>query len=58
MYTTDLTNENIVWKTPSGKKIHWLIPRRSRRHPNFELRYVEIPPKCPEIQFCQTSART
>ncbi len=26
MYITDLSNENILWTTRSGKKIHWLIP--------------------------------
>ena len=46
MYTTDLTNENIVWTTGSGKKIHWLIPAEVGA-PNFELRYVEIPPNVP-----------
>ena len=47
MYTTDLTNESIVWKTPSGKKIHWLIPAEAGA-PNFELRYVEIPSNVPK----------
>ena len=47
MYMTDLANENIVWKTPSGKKIHWLIPAEAGA-PNFELRYVEIPPNVPK----------
>ena len=46
MYATDLTDENIVWTTPSGKKIHWLIPAEVGA-PNFELRYVEIPPNVP-----------
>ncbi len=47
MHITDLTDESIVWKTPSGKKIHWLISAEAGA-PNFELRYVEIPPDVPK----------
>ena len=47
MYMTDLTDESIVWKTPSGKKIHWLVTTEVGA-PNFELRYIEIPPGVPK----------
>lgn len=46
MYTTDLTDESIVWTTPSGKIIHWLIPAEVGAS-TCELRYVEIPPNVP-----------
>lgn len=46
MYITDLSNPDIVWTTRSGKKIYWLIPAEVGA-PNFELRYVEIPPNVP-----------
>ena len=46
MYITDLSNNDVLWTTRSGKKIHWLIPAEAGA-PNFELRYVEIPPNVP-----------
>lgn len=46
MYITDLSNNNIVWTTPSGKKVYWMIPAEAGA-PNFELRYIEIPPNVP-----------
>jgi quercetin dioxygenase-like cupin family protein len=46
MYMTDLSNDNILFQTRSGKKLYWLIPAEVGA-PNFELRYVEIPPNIP-----------
>lgn len=46
MHITDLSNPELVWTTRSGKKIYWLIPAEIGA-PNFELRYVEIPPQVP-----------
>lgn len=46
MYITDLSNNDIVWTTPSGKKVYWMIPAEAGA-PNFELRYIEIPPNVP-----------
>ena len=43
MYMTDISNENIVSKTSSGKKIYWMLASEIGA-PNFELRYIEIPP--------------
>lgn len=42
MYKSDIRNRDIVGVTPSGKKIHWLIPSEAGA-PNFEMRYIEIP---------------
>ena len=46
MYMTDISNENIVSKTSSGKKIYWMLASEIGA-PNFELRYIEIPPNVP-----------
>jgi len=42
MYVTDV-NENIMCRTRSGNKIYWMLTSEVGA-PNFELRYVEIPP--------------
>ena len=46
MYMTDISNESIVSKTSSGKKIYWMLTSEIGA-PNFELRYIEIPPNVP-----------
>ena len=46
MYMTDISNENIIRKTRSGKKIYWMLTSEIGA-PNFELRYIEIPPNVP-----------
>jgi quercetin dioxygenase-like cupin family protein len=46
MYMTDLSNEHIMRQSPSGKKIYWMLTSEIGA-PNFELRYVEIPPNAP-----------
>ena len=46
MYMTDLSNETIVSSTSSGKKMYWMLTSEIGA-PNFELRYVEIPPNAP-----------
>jgi quercetin dioxygenase-like cupin family protein len=42
MYMTDLNND-IMCTTKSGNKIYWMLTAE-KGAPNFELRYVEIPP--------------
>ncbi|HUI71317.1 MAG TPA: cupin domain-containing protein [Spirochaetia bacterium] len=42
MFSTRLT-EQIMCRTKSGNKIYWMI-RSESGAPNFELRYIEIPP--------------
>jgi quercetin dioxygenase-like cupin family protein len=43
MYVTDVGNRDAVCVTKSGNKIHWLLTSETGA-PNFELRYIEIPP--------------
>jgi quercetin dioxygenase-like cupin family protein len=42
MYVTD-ANEDIMCVTKSGNRIYWLLTHEIGA-PNFELRYVELPP--------------
>jgi quercetin dioxygenase-like cupin family protein len=42
MYITDINND-IMCKTKSGNKIYWMLTAE-KGAPNFELRYIEIPP--------------
>ena len=50
MYMTDISNENIMCKTRSGKKIYWMLTSEIGA-PNFELRYIEIPPNVPPSSY-------
>jgi quercetin dioxygenase-like cupin family protein len=43
MYKSDIANRDVISVSPSGKKIHWLLTSEIGA-PNFEMRYVEIPP--------------
>lgn len=43
MYKTNLENQKIIGTTSSGKKIHWLLTSENGA-PNFEMRYIDIPP--------------
>jgi quercetin dioxygenase-like cupin family protein len=43
MFITEL-NDQIMCKTKSGNKIYWMITQEGGA-PNFELRYIEIPPR-------------
>jgi quercetin dioxygenase-like cupin family protein len=43
MYKSDISNRDIISVSPSGKKIHWLLTSEIDA-PNFEMRYIEIPP--------------
>jgi quercetin dioxygenase-like cupin family protein len=52
MYMTDVSNEKIMCKTRSGKKIYWLLTSEIGA-PNFELRYIEIPPYVPPSSSAQ-----
>jgi len=42
MFVTS-TTENTMCRTPSGNRIYWLLTSEIGA-PNFELRYIEIPP--------------
>ena len=42
MYVTDV-NEDILCVTKSGNRIYWMLTSEVGA-PNFELRYIEIPP--------------
>ncbi len=42
MYVTD-ANEDILCVTKSGNRIYWMLTSEVGT-PNFELRYIEIPP--------------
>lgn len=42
MYVTD-ANEDILCVTKSGNRIYWMLTSEVGA-PNFELRYIEIPP--------------
>ncbi|MBD3307913.1 cupin domain-containing protein [candidate division KSB3 bacterium] len=46
MYMTDISDERIMCQTRSGKKIYWMLTSEIGA-PNFELRYIEIPPHVP-----------
>jgi quercetin dioxygenase-like cupin family protein len=43
MYVTDINDRKAVCVTKSGNRIHWLLTSEIGA-PNFELRYIEIPP--------------
>jgi quercetin dioxygenase-like cupin family protein len=43
MYVTDVNDPDAVCVTKSGNRIHWMLTSEIGA-PNFELRYVEIPP--------------
>ena len=43
MHKSDIVNRDITSVSPSGKKIHWLLTSEIGA-PNFEMRYIEIPP--------------
>lgn len=42
MFVTTI-NERIMCTTKSGNRIYWMVTQE-RGAPNFELRYIEIPP--------------
>jgi quercetin dioxygenase-like cupin family protein len=44
MYVTDVDDKKAVCITKSGNRIHWLLTSEIGA-PNFELRYIEIPPR-------------
>jgi quercetin dioxygenase-like cupin family protein len=46
MYMTDISNESNLCTSRSGKKIYWMLTSEIGA-PNFELRYIEIPPNVP-----------
>jgi quercetin dioxygenase-like cupin family protein len=46
MYMTDISHEEIMCTSSSGKKIYWMLTSEIGA-PSFELRYVEIPPNVP-----------
>jgi quercetin dioxygenase-like cupin family protein len=43
MYVTDVKDKKAACVTKSGNRIHWLLTSEVGA-PNFELRYIEIPP--------------
>ena len=46
MYMTDISDERSLCRSRSGKKIYWMLTSEIGA-PNFELRYIEIPPNVP-----------
>jgi quercetin dioxygenase-like cupin family protein len=46
MYMTDISDESSLCTSRSGKKIYWMLTSEIGA-PNFELRYIEIPPNVP-----------